>query len=403
MTVSKEQEDKFKKKFPGVNLNNLDWLTKVEVVNMSEEIHKEIKEPPSVIEGVFREGEKMLITAPSKAGKTFFTIDAVLAIATGTEFLGFKCIPHNVLYVNFEVRKEMFSKRVQIRCRKRGLDQIPNSFHALNLRSLKHPTENRRLTLKETTELIIFEAIRFDCDVIVIDPLYKMAIGNENDSDFMGEVLASIDTIAECTKAGILEIHHFSKSGELYQDSINKSAGSGLIGRDIDGSIAISPLRDLDKITSADREAAGVGELAKAYMLEYDFRNQPLREPDRVWFDDTSFILDSAGALAKARQGKRKSNGKPSMPLIEKQTLMIESLDKAFTENPELVNKEGAIRLPDLDHKVTGLDGTKISRAGLKKWFNNELKGNDKYIMRPEESGRSSVIIRLDNSTVTVT
>lgn len=403
MGYTEEQISKFKDKFPGVNFDHLDWLMKVEVVNMSDEIHKEIKEPPNIIEGVFKESEKMQITAPAKAGKTFFTIDAVLAIATGTEFLGFKCFPHKVLYVNFEVRKEMFSKRIQIRCRKRGLDKIPNNFHALNLRSLKHPTENRRLDLKETTELIIFNAIRNDCNVIVIDPLYKMDIGNENDSDYMGNVLASIDTIAECTKAGIIMIHHFSKSGELYQDSINKSAGSGLIGRDIDVGIAISPLRDTTQITSADREAAGVSELAKAYMLEYDFRNQPLREPDRVWFDDTSFILDSAGALAKARQGKRKSNGKPPMPIVEKRALMLESLDKAFAENPELINEKGGIRLPDLDYKVTGLDGKKIGYHGLSKWFRVELNGNDKYELKPEENGRSSVIIRLDNPTVTET
>lgn len=44
-----------------------------------------------LIQGVLRVGHKMLISGPSKAGKSFLLMELCIAIATGGEWLGFPC------------------------------------------------------------------------------------------------------------------------------------------------------------------------------------------------------------------------------------------------------------------------------------------------------------------------
>ena len=58
---------------------------------------------PELIEGVLRRGHKMIISGSSKAGKSFLLIELCIAIAEGTEWLGFKCKKGKVLYVNLEI------------------------------------------------------------------------------------------------------------------------------------------------------------------------------------------------------------------------------------------------------------------------------------------------------------
>lgn len=48
---------------------------------------------PCLIEGVLRQGHKMLIAGPSKAGKSFALIELCIAIAEGKKWLQWQCAP----------------------------------------------------------------------------------------------------------------------------------------------------------------------------------------------------------------------------------------------------------------------------------------------------------------------
>ena len=58
---------------------------------------------PELIRGVLREGHKMLIVGPSKAGKSFDLIEMAIAIAEGGKWHGWQCTQGRVLYVNLEL------------------------------------------------------------------------------------------------------------------------------------------------------------------------------------------------------------------------------------------------------------------------------------------------------------
>ena len=58
---------------------------------------------PSLIDGILRQGHKMLIAGPSKAGKSYALIELCCAIAEGKSWLGWDCAQGKVLYVNLEL------------------------------------------------------------------------------------------------------------------------------------------------------------------------------------------------------------------------------------------------------------------------------------------------------------
>ena len=58
---------------------------------------------PSLIDGILRQGHKMLLAGPSKAGKSYALIELCIAIAEGRKWLSRQCAQGKVLYVNLEL------------------------------------------------------------------------------------------------------------------------------------------------------------------------------------------------------------------------------------------------------------------------------------------------------------
>lgn len=68
---------------------------------------------PPLIGNVLRQGHKMLLAGPSKAGKSFALIELAIAIAEGRQWLGWQCAKGKVLYVNLELDKASCLHRVK--------------------------------------------------------------------------------------------------------------------------------------------------------------------------------------------------------------------------------------------------------------------------------------------------
>ena len=83
-----------------------------EMENMAGLFDKPIELAPELIGGVLRQGHKMLIAGPSKAGKSFALIELAISIAEGWSWFGFPINhPGRVLYVNLELDDRSASKR----------------------------------------------------------------------------------------------------------------------------------------------------------------------------------------------------------------------------------------------------------------------------------------------------
>lgn len=134
---------------------------------------------PALIEGVLRQGHKLLIAGPSKAGKSFALIGLCIAIAEGQRWLSWACAQGRVLYVNLELDRASCLHRFKdvyeaFKWRPENL----NNIDIWNLRGKSVPMD--KLAPK-----LIRRASKKNYIAIIIDPIYKVITGDENSADQM--------------------------------------------------------------------------------------------------------------------------------------------------------------------------------------------------------------------------
>jgi hypothetical protein len=82
-------------------------------------------------------------------------------------------------------------------------------------------------------------------DLIIIDPLYKLTAGKEeNAAGEMALVMNTIEEIIKITGAAVVIPAHFAKGDSSKKDSIDRIAGSGVFARDPDSIITITGLEE---------------------------------------------------------------------------------------------------------------------------------------------------------------
>ena len=73
------------------------------IISVTEFLGNASKLPEEVIEGVVRQGHKMMISGASKSGKSLLLIKLAINLSEGTKWLGFQCRQSRVLYINLEI------------------------------------------------------------------------------------------------------------------------------------------------------------------------------------------------------------------------------------------------------------------------------------------------------------
>jgi len=190
---------------------------------------------PEVIEGILRQGHKMLLSGPSKASKSFALIELAHAISIGGDWLGNVCKKGRVLYINLEIDPPSFFWRVKEVEKHVGLN--PKSLDVWNLRGF--PLSMGDLTLELTKRIA---GGRYS--VVIVDPAYKAHQGDENSAQDMSEFCACIDRIARSSGASIVFCGHFAKGHQGGRASIDRTSGSGVFGRDPDAIGTLTEVQD---------------------------------------------------------------------------------------------------------------------------------------------------------------
>lgn len=192
---------------------------------------------PPLIDGVLRQGHKMLIAGPSKAGKSFALIEMCIAIAEGMKWFSWPCTQGKVMYVNLELDRASCLHRFkdvyqELHIAPRGLKNID----IWNLRGKSIPMD--KLAPK-----LIRRAAKKNYIAIIIDPIYKVITGDENSADQMANFCNQFDKV--CTELGcaVVYCHHHSKGSQGGKRSMDRASGSGVFARDPD---ALLDLIELD-------------------------------------------------------------------------------------------------------------------------------------------------------------
>ena len=222
-------------------LNWSEWRNEIDFVNnplpdiktLSELASNPPKLPEELIKGVLRESHKMILGAPSKAGKTFLMIELATAIAEGSTWLKWECNKGRILYINFEVETASFLERIKAVYQKKGLvfgEKNPNfdNFCLWSLRGYTKPLPELAPTIIRYANLL------GNVKAIILDPMYKISIGDENNAGDMTKLCNLFDQISHETGASIIIPHHHSKGIQGGKHSIDRMSGSGVLARDPD-------------------------------------------------------------------------------------------------------------------------------------------------------------------------
>ncbi len=256
---------------------------------------------PALIEGVLRQGHKLLLVGPSKAGKSFALIELCIAIAEGTPWLGFSCAQGRVLYVNLELDRPSCLNR--FRDVYAALGVPPRNLDNLDIWNLR----GKSLPMDKLAPKLIRRAMKKNYIAVIIDPIYKVLTGDENSADQMAKFCNQFDKVCTDLNCATIYCHHHSKGSQWGKQSMDRASGSGVFARDPD---ALLDLIELPVNTETKRRAApGADEVRLANMtalrIEGTLREFPKFPPVNLWFDYPIHRLDAGGELARVKSGKK--------------------------------------------------------------------------------------------------
>ena len=190
-----------------------------------------------IIQDIIDTGDKLTVIGAPKVRKTFIALQLALCCAAGKQFIGLN-IPkaRRVIYSQFEVRDKHFHRRLIKMCRALGIkpEDLRDRFFILNARGL-------RLSGADGIERIHAAIKDLKPELVIFDPLYKIATGVENAAEDMKNLLACFDELAEETGAAIGSVHHDSKGNVGDKNIQDRGAGSNVLSRDYDACLALSP------------------------------------------------------------------------------------------------------------------------------------------------------------------
>lgn len=260
-----------------------------------------------LIEGIIRRGHKMLISGPSKAGKSYLLIELCVSIANGMEWLGHQCHQGRVLYVNLEIDERSVLNRIESIYETLGLP--PTNAGNLEIWNLR----GKAVPLDQLVPKLIRRVKGRRFDAIVIDPIYKVITGDENNASDMGAFCNQFDKICAETGCSTIYCHHHSKGAQGNKKAMDRASGSGVFARDPDAQLDIIELELTPDIRNNVAETG-----ATAWRLESSLREFPNIQPVNFWFEHPVHRLDTSGELEKlfptgSQQANLQKSGKRSM------------------------------------------------------------------------------------------
>ncbi len=353
----------------------IDWLDFVEGANDElpglQNLKDQLLDPPALpeqlIEGILRCGHKMLISGSSKAGKSFLLMELAVALSEGMDWLGFKCKKSRVLYVNLEIDSASFVNRFAeiykaLKLKPKHSDDISIwnlRGHAVPLDKLV-PKLIRRITNKQY-------------DAVIIDPIYKVITGDENNASEMGAFCNQFDKICNETGSAAIYCHHHSKGAQGSKRAMDRASGSGVFARDPDAQLDMIELELEDEFKQQYLD----NPYASAWRLESSLREFANIKPVNFWFEYPIHKVDDKNLLEKnyasgdprtnlSKSGKR--NQTPDSRKLE--------FDTAFSIN---VEKDGTCSLATLSEYMDLSDRTIRKRIAE---FSDDYEIKDSKISR---------------------
>lgn len=205
---------------------------------------------PPLIDGVLRQGHKMLLAGPSKAGKSFSLIELSIAIAEGRRWMNWYCTQGKVLYVNLELDRASCLHRFKDVYQ--ALGWTPRNLSNIDIWNLR----GKSVPMDKLAPKLIRRATKKGYIAVIIDPIYKVITGDENSADQMAHFCNQFDLV--CTELGtaVIYCHHHSKGIQGNKRSMDRASGSGVFARDPDALLDLIELEPTESLMTQQENKA---------------------------------------------------------------------------------------------------------------------------------------------------
>lgn len=217
---------------------------------------------PPLIHGVLRQGHKMLLAGPSKAGKSYALIQLCIAIAEGERWMDWDCAKGRIMYVNLELDRASCLHRFKGVYGDLGID--PDNLDNIDIWNLR----GKSVPMDKLAPKLIRRAAKKNYIAIVIDPIYKVITGDENSADQMAHFCNQFDRVCAELGAAVIYCHHHSKGSQGNKRSMDRASGSGVFARDPDALMDLIEL-EVSEALAKQQENVAVCDVCAGWLQRY--------------------------------------------------------------------------------------------------------------------------------------
>jgi len=132
---------------------------------------------------------------------------------------------------------------------------------------------------------------------VILDPTYKLGIGDENAAEAVIRFTNAIDRIANAG-ASVIYAHHHSKGAQGAKASMDRASGSGVFARDADALLDMIELRIPKE--REEQVKAEYGEKVTGWRMDATLREFQRIEPVDLFFCYPLHEIDAGGILKEA-------------------------------------------------------------------------------------------------------
>ena len=324
-----------------------------------------------LIPGILRVGHKMLVAGPSKAGKSFLLIDLAISIAEGIDWIGMKCRQGKVCYVNLELDSASCFARFKEIYDKRGIK--PEHLDDITIWNLR----GKSVPMDRLAPILIHRFRQKRYAAVIIDPIYKVITGDENNATEMSKFCSYFDQVATEMEVSVIYCHHHSKGATgKYANAADRSSGSGVFARDPD---AILDMRELkvDGLTDKYRELhPDACDTLTGWEICGTLREFAPPSPRRVWFDHPIHRVDTENFLGIANFNDSGTTGRGTGKEQTERSDWYSMVDDLIAISTDTAVSLGAVGISESNAKKKFSSGTDYEVATI---------GDDKVVHKRSE------------------
>jgi RecA-family ATPase len=231
-------------------------------------------------------------------------MELAIAVAEGGTWMGRRCSQGRVLYVNLEI--DAASSMHRFAAIYEAMGEEPANAANIDVWNLR----GRACPMDRLAPRLIHRAAKRGRDpehggysVVIIDPIYKILVGDENSASDMGAFCNQFDLVCAELGCSVVYCHHHSKGYQGAKHSVDRMSGSGVFARDPDAILDMTPLAATGEELKAARDGMAMAEIRRTLDERgIDYPEYREAAPFSVWAHDHLYRAD-----AEALSGRLKA------------------------------------------------------------------------------------------------